>query len=563
MPRLFIQYQTNSVVPILTQTLPSVLQGEGPVVGDLVAAYRPNSLLANTPLELLTLHLPDGVARSASGLEEDCFAQTGDTTLDSGCLLSLLGSLGSNSKQPLIIRSVHDAVGINDFLLNTLADIEKALTKPSTVGTNRNHPKIPKVVERWDDFRTDAANYEYPTTPIGADVTLPFFTELKFKMEKDVDTVIQSHLLLFNRIFRDQNKACRFESKADVFPSNTGTDPPKNPLKFIGVPDNVLTLESKVLSFVEDKTPNDLPVRHHHTGYLFDLLEIYKEDIQYKPTDRIRGDIGRTDVCTVIDQVYGYLSLNNLIYGCVTCYDATYFLWRPRRGTLLISHPVFNGSRQPSLLQALYYFVQLVLKGHDTEQQTLVPSPKDSDLPVETTSYQEMDTDEHWTQGHSDSGSNYSSSGADSKNKRAKYDLNLDSLLSGTVVGFGATGQVIRLKNSNIVVKHCDSYNNPDGFKMLKNEILVYEKLSKFNLEYVPRYYGECELYGQHFIALDFIPGKHCDWRTNSELNDKLDFVIRDLKSFGVVHQDLRPENVLLTREGDIKLIDFGKADIY
>jgi serine/threonine protein kinase len=34
------------------------------------------------------------------------------------------------------------------------------------------------------------------------------------------------------------------------------------------------------------------------------------------------------------------------------------------------------------------------------------------------------------------------------------------------------------------------------------------------------------------------------------------------LKAVGVVHQDLRPENVLLTPEGDIKLIDFGKAEI-
>jgi 3-phosphoinositide dependent protein kinase-1 len=41
-----------------------------------------------------------------------------------------------------------------------------------------------------------------------------------------------------------------------------------------------------------------------------------------------------------------------------------------------------------------------------------------------------------------------------------------------------------------------------------------------------------------------------------------MDMVIENLKSHGVVHQDLRPENVLLTRDRDIKLIDFGKADI-
>jgi serine/threonine protein kinase len=140
-------------------------------------------------------------------------------------------------------------------------------------------------------------------------------------------------------------------------------------------------------------------------------------------------------------------------------------------------------------------------------------------------------------------------------------DLGSESQLSNLDLDYSILF-LLEIQSSNIVVKHCDSYNNPDGFKMLKNEILVYEKLSKLNLDYVPRYYGECEFYGQYFIALDFIRGKHCDWRTNGELNDKLDFVIRDLKSNGVVHQDLRPENVLLTPEGDIKLIDFGKADI-
>ncbi|EGF77942.1 hypothetical protein BATDEDRAFT_91242 [Batrachochytrium dendrobatidis JAM81] len=190
-------------------------------------------------------------------------------------------------------------------------------------------------------------------------------------------------------------------------------------------------------------------------------------------------------------------------------------------------------------------------------------------MPVELNASNEMDTDEHNADGQSESGSNYSTAGQGKetnysldKSKGTKYNLNLDSLHYGTVVGSGATGQVIRLKDSNIVVKQCDSYNNPEGFKMLKNEISIYEKLSPLNLKYIPRYYGQCEYYGQHFIALDYIPGNHCDWRANSELKKKLNRVIRDLKSVGVVHQDLRPENVLLTHDGDIKLIDFGKAEI-
>ena len=173
-----------------------------------------------------------------------------------------------------------------------------------------------------------------------------------------------------------------------------------------------------------------------------------------------------------------------------------------------------------------------------------------------------MDTEDvNTTQAQSDSGSNYSTSDYTKGSGRMHYNLDLDLLRSGTVIGSGATGHAIRLKDRDIVVKHCDSYNNPDGFKMLKNEISIYEKLSKFNLKYVPRYYGECEFHGQHFIALDFIPGNHCHWKTNSELKDKLKLLIRDLKSFGVIHGDLKPENVLLTPKGDLKLIDFGMAE--
>ena len=517
-------------------------------VGDLVAAFNP--LLDPCSLAQLTLHSAvDGVPIPENTL-----------------LIDIQQPLGSY-EQPLIIKST---LGINVFFSNTLQDIEKSLSKPTTTGTIRSHPKTPKVVGRWKEFISEAARFEYPTTPIGNDVVLPSTSEIKFNLERDVHTVIQAHLYNFNRIFRDQEKACRFRSKAYTFPLTPQTEP------FIGAPDNVLILGSKVLSFIEYKTPNDLPVRNSVNGQLFDLLEIYQEDIRCESSDRIRGNIGRTDVRTVIDQVYGYLSLNNLIYGCVTCYDVTYFLWRPMRSTLLISHPIYNSSRDPTLLQSLYYFVHLVLQGHETQQQALDRSPSDSEmpqiineqvdtnpnLPVETTGSEEMT--ESSSQEQSDSGSIYSTTDqrqGDNDN-RLKYRLDLNSLRSGTVVGEGATGQVIRLKDTNIVVKCCDSYNNPDGFKMLQNEISIYEKLSKLNLSYVPRYYGECEYYGHYFIALEFIPGEHCDWRTSKDLKEKMDFVIQDLKSVGVIHQDLRPENVLLTREENIKLIDFGKAEI-
>ncbi|KAK5665077.1 hypothetical protein QVD99_007934 [Batrachochytrium dendrobatidis] len=563
--QLYIKYLDNQPVEIETH-FDGELERKRPLnnVSKLIAAIvvEPTRRLAGIPEDYgpLTLHyVVDGPAIAGDVL-----------------LTSIQNHLGSYD-QPLVIKSKNDygqslahgpTVRLDKFLSNTLEDIKKNLSKISTTGTRRRHSKTPSHVGRWEDFSTDAKAYEYPTTHIRSDVVLPVTRKVAFTLERDVSRAVGNHLDNFNRIFEDQGEAHVFQTKPTVIPLNSGTPTQtENSIKFIGVPDNVLILGSKVLSFIEDKTPNDLPVRHFASGNPFDLLEMYKEDIQYQQSKITREDIGRMDVCTVIDQVYGYLSLNNLIYGCVTCYDVTYFLWRPKRSTLLISHPIFNNSHSPSLLQALYYFVQLALR--DYKKQTLDPNPKDSDMPVELNASNEMDTDEHNADEQSESGSNYSTAGQGKetnynpdKSKGTKYNLNLDSLHYGTVVGSGATGQVIRLKDSNIVVKQCDSYNNPEGFKMLKNEISIYEKLSPLNLKYIPRYYGQCEYYGQHFIALDYIPGNHCDWRANSELKKKLNRVIRDLKSVGVVHHDLRPENVLLTHDGDIKLIDFGKAEI-
>ena len=140
---------------------------------------------------------------------------------------------------------------------NTLGDIEKDLNIPSTTGTKRKHSKIPRLTECWEGFISDAARYDYPTTPIGADVTLPSTTTIQFNLENDVEKVIGSHLDNLNRIFRDQGISCKFKSKASPTPNRADTDAQEKAHIFVGASDYVLTLDSKVLSFVEIKTPYD------------------------------------------------------------------------------------------------------------------------------------------------------------------------------------------------------------------------------------------------------------------------------------------------------------------
>ena len=118
----WVRYQNNQPVIIETHFNEDnerrrPLQNVSTLIGAFQA--RPGSLLANTDSGLITLHLPDGVARSASGLGEDCFATVDETdsTLDPGCLLSDLFVFGSKSKRPLVIKSRNDNASQNRLLI--------------------------------------------------------------------------------------------------------------------------------------------------------------------------------------------------------------------------------------------------------------------------------------------------------------------------------------------------------------------------------------------------------------------------------------------------------------
>jgi hypothetical protein len=127
----YIKYLDNQPVSIETAYNSNGENRNRPLttVAHLVAAYKAAvaPLLDSTPIDELSLHLPENAARSTlSELSEDCFASidSNDTTLDPGCLLSSLDSLGSNSKGPLIIKSaiVHDLTvgGIKNFVSESI-----------------------------------------------------------------------------------------------------------------------------------------------------------------------------------------------------------------------------------------------------------------------------------------------------------------------------------------------------------------------------------------------------------------------------------------------------------
>lgn len=81
--------------------------------------------------------------------------------------------------------------------------------------------------------------------------------------------------------------------------------------------------------------------------------------------------------------------------------------------------------------------------------------------------------------------------------------------------------------------------------------------------------YGEWE--NGLFIAMEFIEGislrqhilqTHLSLKRALEILLDIAYALCHLHTHGVIHRDLKPENILITEEGDVKVIDFGIAQL-
>jgi predicted Ser/Thr protein kinase len=381
-------------------------------------------------------------------------------------------------------------------------------------------------VSGWPEFLSEAKDSQIPQNVLtnvdvsGAQSSLSL---LKFQSESEVQAAMVITLNLINGILEAVNLSQSFGS---AVPDQDA---------FIGLPDHLFVDGQTVVGFVESKVPWNIS-----SGETWNFVDLWQAELREEEEQTVR-------LQHLVEHVYGYLSFNKLRYGVLTCYNVTYFLCRPKRGTMLISDPVYCDQESPTLLQCLYHFTQLVGEEHQ--------SAKVSPLSASSGS---SHTDTDISDDHDSDSDSYS---PPSKKVCTGFQLDIPrQLRPRQCVGVGGSGRVFKV--GEYAIKCVDIYNNPQGYTMTCNEIRIYEALQLHDLHFIPKYYHHTEKYGFLFLILEFIHGIPVKWKEEKRIKKLVLKYSKTLKQHGVEHLDLRPDNVLLTPSNDIRIIDFGLAKL-
>ena len=152
------------------------------------------------------------------------------------------------------------------------------------------------------------------------------------------------------------------------------------------------------------------------------------------------------------------------------------------------------------------------------------------------------------------------------------------SILAGTPyrllhkIGEGASGEVFEAEHIELGRKYAVKVLSAahaaahDAVERFRREARAVARLSHPNLV-VLHDFGK-SLDGRVFLAMELLSGKTLDlhaeagigWREAIRLSIQASFALEAAHAAGLVHRDLKPQNLFLTNDGELKLLDFGVA---
>lgn len=143
----------------------------------------------------------------------------------------------------------------------------------------------------------------------------------------------------------------------------------------------------------------------------------------------------------------------------------------------------------------------------------------------------------------------------------------------GDRIGTGGMGVVYRAIYTKtgmpcaIKVLSPDVNESPQVQQRFEREIAILKKLQH---PHIVRYYGGGKVGTQRFYAMELVQGGSLEahlktkgrlpWEEALEITRQVAEALEHAHTAGVIHRDLKPANLLLTKEGQVKLTDFGIA---
>jgi hypothetical protein len=228
----------------------------------------------------------------------------------------------------------------------------------------------------------------------------------------------------------------------------------------------------------------------------------------------------------IIAQLNGYMYLNNLSFGVLSTYTYWWFFMRDGDNGLLISKCYPHDSKDPTILQCVYFLIAL---GRERPQK----------LPITTREVKVF-----------------------MKNGGTKVLMFEERLHRGNYsdvwrVTFQPEGKPGIFK---LMDKKC---GKTTSVKLIDNEVEVYEKLDSLQGELIPVFEGVGKIGDVLYGFVTSFEGESLRQKvpTDSEVLE-VEYILKEMHKLGVAHGDVRLPNIVKSGDGKIKLIDFGMATL-